>query len=69
MKATACIQEPGGGQDLVQVLDISRGGISFRGTRAYEVNSWINFAVPLYARLCQYFCRRAHRMEKRVRKL
>ena len=46
MKAAACIQEPGKPDDLVEVLDISRGGVSFRGRRPYEVNSWIHFAVP-----------------------
>ena len=46
MKAMACIQELNREDDVVEVLDISRGGISFRGTRAYEINSWIHFAVP-----------------------
>ena len=46
MKATACIQEPGKPDDLVEVLDISRGGVSFRGRHPYAVNSWIHFAVP-----------------------
>ncbi len=42
----ACIQEPGGAEDVVQALDLSRGGITFQGTRPYEVNTWINLAVP-----------------------
>ena len=46
MKALACIQESGHSDDIVEVLDISRGGVSFRGTRAYQVQSWIHFAVP-----------------------
>jgi len=46
MKAMACIQESGHPDDLVEVLDISRGGVSFRGRRAYAVNGWIHFAVP-----------------------
>ena len=46
MRAMACIQETGRPDDIVDVLDISRGGVSFRGTRPYEVNSWIQFAVP-----------------------
>jgi hypothetical protein len=46
MKAMACIQESGRDDDVVEVLDISRGGVSFRGPRAYPVNSWIHFAVP-----------------------
>ena len=46
MKTSACIQESGYDDDIVEVLNISRGGISFRSPRAYEVNSWIQFAVP-----------------------
>jgi len=46
MKTTACIQESDRDDDIVEVLDISRGGVSFRGARAYQVNSWIQFAVP-----------------------
>jgi hypothetical protein len=46
MKTTACIQDPSGGEDVVQVLDVSRGGVSFRGDRVYEVNTWIQIAVP-----------------------
>ena len=46
MKAMACIQEAERPNQIVEVLDISRGGISFRGSHAYEINSWIHFAVP-----------------------
>jgi|SRR5450432_3773338 len=46
MKAMACIQESDRDDDVVEVLDISRGGVSFRGKRGYQVNSWIQFAVP-----------------------
>jgi hypothetical protein len=46
MKAMACIQDSNRGDDIVEVLDISRGGVSFRGSRSYQVNSWIQFAVP-----------------------
>lgn len=46
MKATACIQESERDDDIVEVLNISRGGVSFRGSRAYQVNTWIQFAVP-----------------------
>ena len=42
----ACIQETGRDDDIVEVSDISRGGVNFRGGRAYQVNSWIHFAVP-----------------------
>ena len=46
MKATACILEADREDDIVEVMDISRGGVSFRGTRPYQVDSWIQFAVP-----------------------
>jgi hypothetical protein len=46
MKAMACIQESGRDDDIVEVADISRGGVSFRSPHAYAVNSWIHFAVP-----------------------
>jgi hypothetical protein len=46
MKAVACIPEFGRDDNIVEVSDISRGGVSFRGGRAYQVNSWIQFAVP-----------------------
>ncbi len=46
MKTTACIQESGREDDVVEVLDISRGGVSFRSSQHYTVNSWIRFAVP-----------------------
>jgi len=46
MKAMACIQESGRDDDIVEVSDISRGGVSFRAKRVYPVNSWIQFAVP-----------------------
>ena len=46
MKSVACIQENGRDDDVVEVLDISRGGVSFRNERIYAVHSWIHFAVP-----------------------
>jgi hypothetical protein len=46
MKTVARIQEPDGGEEIVPVLDVSRGGIRFRGSRIFEVNCWIHFAVP-----------------------
>ena len=46
MKSVACIQETGRDDDVVEVLDISRGGVSFRSERVYAVHSWIHFAVP-----------------------
>jgi len=46
MKATACICQPTGMRDVANVLDVSRGGISFRTSKSYPVNSWIELAVP-----------------------
>jgi hypothetical protein len=46
MKVMASVQGPGGGEDVVQALNLSRAGMTFRGTCTYEVNSWINLAVP-----------------------
>jgi hypothetical protein len=46
MRAIACVTQPGGEQDLTQLLDISRGGICFRSKREYPVQAWIQVAVP-----------------------
>jgi len=46
MRAIACVTQPGGEQDLTQLLDISRGGICFRSKREYAVQAWIQVAVP-----------------------
>lgn len=46
VKMMACIQEPGRPVDVVQVLDVSRGGVSFRSQQNYEPDSWINIAAP-----------------------
>ena len=42
----ACIQGHGSKGDEVQVLDVSRGGISFLSKHVYEKDSWINVSVP-----------------------
>lgn len=46
MRTIACVTQPGGVEDLTQVLDISRGGVCFRSKRQYAVNTWIQLAVP-----------------------
>jgi len=46
VKMMACIQGHGAEGDIVQVLDVSRGGISFLSKRIYEKDTWINVAVP-----------------------
>jgi hypothetical protein len=40
------VTQPGGEQELTQLLDISRGGICFRSKRQYSVQAWIRVAVP-----------------------
>jgi hypothetical protein len=42
----ACIQGPGFKPDVVQVLDVSRGGVSFFSKNTYDKDTWINVAVP-----------------------
>jgi hypothetical protein len=46
MKASACIMGSNHNDEVVEVLNVSRGGISFRGSRLYPLNGWIEFAVP-----------------------
>jgi len=47
MKMTACVHEPGyGTEEIVQVENVSRGGLSFLSARAYGLNSLIEVAAP-----------------------
>jgi PilZ domain-containing protein len=46
MKTFACICQPSGWRDIVTVLDVSRGGISFRSVQNYPIHSWVELAVP-----------------------
>jgi len=47
MKMTACIREPGFGTDeIVQVEDVSRGGLSFVSPNCYGLNTMIEVAAP-----------------------
>ncbi len=46
MKTVACIGPPGPRADLVDVVNISRGGVCFRSSRAYAPDTWIQVAVP-----------------------
>ncbi len=46
VKMTACIQGTDPEGDVVQVLDVSRGGISFFSKQIYEKDTWINVSVP-----------------------
>lgn len=46
MRKTACVRQPGSDPDVVQVLDMSRGGIRFESKRSYRRFSWVEIAVP-----------------------
>jgi hypothetical protein len=47
MKMTACVREPGFGiDDLVQVENVSRGGLSFVSPNAYSPGALIEVAAP-----------------------
>ena len=46
VKMMACIQYPGRKDDVVQLMDVSRGGVSFRSDRNYAQDCWINVAAP-----------------------
>jgi len=46
MKTFACICQPSGLRAIATVLDVSRGGISFRSVQSYTIHSWVELAVP-----------------------
>ena len=46
MRKTGCVRQPASEPDVVQVLDMSRGGIRFESTRVYRKFSWVEIAVP-----------------------
>jgi hypothetical protein len=46
MRKTGCVRQPGSDPDIVQVLDMSRGGIRFESKRVYRKFSWVEIAVP-----------------------
>jgi len=47
MKMTACVHEPGyGTEEIVQVENVSRGGLSFLSPNGYGLNSLIEVAAP-----------------------
>ena len=46
MRASACITQPRDEQELVQVVDVSRGGIRFRSDHHYRMDTWVQVAVP-----------------------
>lgn len=46
MLKTGCVRQPGSDPDIVQVLDMSRGGVRFESKRLYRRGSWVEIAVP-----------------------
>jgi hypothetical protein len=46
MKASACLCQPTGLRDVARVIDVSRGGISFRTSQNYPIYSWVELAAP-----------------------
>jgi hypothetical protein len=46
MKTVACIGQPGPRADVVDVVNVSRGGVCFRSSRIYGEDTWVQVAVP-----------------------
>lgn len=46
MNLKACIAQPGSDDDVVNTINVSRGGILARSERAYPTDSWIQLAAP-----------------------
>src|SRR5262249_48822181 len=46
IRKTGCVRQPGGDPDVVQVLDMSRGGVRFESKRIYRRFCWVEIAVP-----------------------
>ena len=46
MKTVACVGPPGPRAEIVDVVNISRGGICFRSSRIYPEDTWVQVAVP-----------------------
>lgn len=45
-KAKACIELPGTERDIIDIVDVSRGGACVRSTHFYPMGSWIRIACP-----------------------
>ncbi|HMK31232.1 MAG TPA: PilZ domain-containing protein [Terriglobales bacterium] len=46
MRLAACLRQPLGVEEVVTVVDISRGGVRFRTPKQYPVEQWVEIAVP-----------------------
>jgi PilZ domain len=54
-KITACIRQPGFEEEIVNVDDLSSGGLRFRSTKTYHEGSGIEVAVPYEPRGANIF--------------
>jgi hypothetical protein len=45
LKLTACIRKPGS-EEVVPIVDVSRGGLRFRSEHIYATGNWVQVAVP-----------------------
>ena len=54
-KITACIRQPGFEEEIVNVDDLSSGGLRFRSTKTYHEGSRIEVAVPYESRGANIF--------------
>jgi hypothetical protein len=45
LKLTACIRKPGS-EEVVPIVDVSRGGLRFRSEHIYAAGNWVQVAVP-----------------------
>lgn len=45
-RAKACVRLPEKGEEFVDLVDLSKGGASFRSQRVYPLGTWIRIAAP-----------------------
>jgi hypothetical protein len=45
-QAKACVESLAAGQEVVELINISRGGLCFRSDRGYPLKTWIRVAAP-----------------------
>jgi hypothetical protein len=45
-QAKVCIELPDGHQEIVELLNVSRGGVGFRSDKAYPLTAWVRVAAP-----------------------
>jgi len=55
MRTTGCIGPVGLNADVVDVMNVSRGGVCFRSVRVYPQDTWVQVAVPYTANAANIF--------------